>query len=49
MVGRREVATISLGGRKLERMTASVDNLKSGIESIACKHEIVILERRTFK
>ena len=43
MVGRREVATISLGGRKLERMTASVDNLKSGIESIACKPKIVIL------
>jgi hypothetical protein len=43
MVGRSEVATMSLGGRTLERMTASLDSLKSGIESIVRKHEIVIL------
>jgi Glycosyl transferase family 2 len=36
-------ATMSLGGRRLERMTASLDGLKSGIESIVRKHEIVIL------
>jgi Glycosyl transferase family 2 len=43
MVGKSEVATTCLGGRTLERMTASVNSLKSRIGSTAFKHEVAIL------
>jgi glycosyltransferase involved in cell wall biosynthesis len=43
MVDRGGVATVSLGGRALERVGASADSSKSRIEPIALKHDIVIL------
>src|SRR5271170_637080 len=43
MVGKSEVATTSLGGRTPERMTASVNSLKSRIVSTAFKPEVAIL------
>jgi Glycosyl transferase family 2 len=43
MVDRGGVATIGRGGRALERTAASADRLKSRIEPIVRKHDIVVL------